>query len=101
MLEGKVVGADEARAKATATGKFDYDAPIAGLEVADRYTLKVRLKVPDLRFPYLLAMPGAAAIAREVVEMYGNDIGAHPIGTGPYMLGEYRRSHAARGGEGR
>ena len=92
MLEGKIVGADEARAKAAATGKFDYDAVIAGLEVADRYTLKIRLKVPDLRFPYLLAMPGAAAMAREVVETYGNDIGAHPVGTGPYMLGQYRRS---------
>ena len=92
MLEGKIVGADEARAKAATTGKFDYDAVIAGLEVADRYTLKIRLKVPDLRFPYLLAMPGAAAMAREVVETYGNDIGAHPVGTGPYMLGQYRRS---------
>src|SRR6185436_3126514 len=33
MLEGKIVGADEARAKADRTGKFDYDAPIPGLEV--------------------------------------------------------------------
>ena len=31
-------------------------------------------------------------MAREVVEAYGLDIGAHPVGTGPYMLGEYRRS---------
>ena len=38
------------------------------------------------------------AVAREVVEAYGRDIGAHPVGTGPYMLGEYRRSatHRAR-----
>ena len=47
---------------------------------------------PDLRFPYLLAVPNTAAMAREVVEAYGNDIGAHPVGTGPYMLGQYRRS---------
>jgi ABC-type transport system substrate-binding protein len=33
-----------------------------------------------------------AAQAREVVEAYGNDIGAHPVGTGPFKLGEYRRS---------
>jgi ABC-type transport system substrate-binding protein len=92
VLEGKVVGADEARAKAVTTGKFDYDAPIPGLEVVDRYTLKIRLKAPDLRFPYLLAMPSTAAMAREVVEAYGNDIGAHPVGTGPYILGQYRRS---------
>jgi ABC-type transport system substrate-binding protein len=74
------------------TGKFDYDAPIAGLEVVDRYTLKIHLKSPDLRFLYVLAVNNTAAMAREVVEAYGNDIGAHPVGTGPYMLGQYKRS---------
>ena len=37
-------------------------------------------------------MPNTAAVAREVVEAYGLDFGAHPVGTGPYMLGEYKRS---------
>ncbi len=92
LVEGKVVGSDEARAKATKTGKFDYDAPFPGLEVVDRYTLKIRLKEPDLRFIYALAVPNTAAIAREVVEASGLDFGAHPVGTGPYMLGEYKRS---------
>ena len=92
MIEGKLLGGDEARAKAAKTGRFDYDAPIAGLEVVDRYTLRIRLVSPDLRFPYVLAVPNMAAQAREVVEAYGSDIGAHPVGTGPYMLGEYQRS---------
>ena len=93
MLEGKLQGGDEARAYATKSGRFDYDAPIAGLEVVDRYTLRIRLNAPDLRFPYVLALQNVAAQAREVVEAYGADIGAHPVGTGPYMLGEYRRSN--------
>jgi ABC-type transport system substrate-binding protein len=92
LLEGKILGADEARAAAGRTGRFDYDAPIAGIEVVDRYTLKIRLKQPDLRFLYALAIPNTAAVAREVVDAYGRDFGAHPVGTGPYMLGEYRRS---------
>jgi ABC-type transport system substrate-binding protein len=92
LLDGKVVGATEAREKAEKSGKFDYDAALPGLEVVDRYTLRIRLTAPDLRFPYLLAVPNMAAQAREVVEAYGADIGAHPVGTGPYMLGEYRRS---------
>ncbi len=92
MLEGKILGGDEAREKAGKTGKFDYDAPIAGLEVVDRYTLKIHLKSPDLRFLYVLAVPNTAAMAREIVEAYGNDIGAHPVGTGPYVLGQYKRS---------
>ena len=92
LIEGKVIGADEHRAKALKAGKFDYDAPIPGLEVVDRYTLRIRLKQPDLRFLYAFAVPNTAAVAREVVEVYGADFGAHPVGTGPYMLGEYRRS---------
>ena len=93
LLEGKIVGADEVReqgaaspASSTTTRRF------AGLEVVDRYTLRIRLKQPDLRFLYVLAVPNTAAVAREVVEAYGLDIGAHPVGTGAYVLGEYRRS---------
>ncbi len=92
MLERKIVGLDDLRAKALKSGKFDYDAPVAGLTVVDRHTLKIRLNEADLRFLYVLAVPNTAAMAREVVEAYGNDIGAHPVGTGPFMLGQYKRS---------
>ncbi|MET0917888.1 MAG: ABC transporter substrate-binding protein [Burkholderiales bacterium] len=92
LVDGKIVGANEAWEKATKTGRFDYDTPIAGLEVVDRYTLRIRLVQPDLRFLYALAVPNTAAVAREVVEAYGLDFGAHPVGTGPYQLGEYKRS---------
>jgi len=92
MLEGKIAGLDDVRQRAVKTGKFDYDAPVAGLTVVDRYTLKIRLNAADLRFLYVLAVPNTAAVAREVVEAYGNDFGAHPVGTGPYMLGQYKRS---------
>jgi oligopeptide transport system substrate-binding protein len=92
LLEGKLVGGDEAQERARKTGKFDYDSPLPGLEVVDRYTLKIRLKAPDYRFAYVLAVPNLAAIAREVVEAHGQDIGAHPVGTGPYRIAEYKRS---------
>jgi len=92
LVDGKIVGANEAWEKASKTGRFDYEAPIAGLEVVDRYTLRIRLVQPDLRFLYALAVPNTAAVAREVVETYGLDFGAHPVGTGPYQLGEYKRS---------
>jgi ABC-type transport system substrate-binding protein len=92
LLDGKVVGAHEAIAKAEKAGRFDYDAPIAGLELVDRYTLRIRLVQPDLRFAYTLAIQNVAAQAREVVEAYGADIGAHPVGSGPYKLGDYRRN---------
>ncbi len=72
---------------------FDYDRPVEGLRALDRYTLRITLGVPDRRFIYLLAdaqMMGA--VAREVVEHYGDDIGAHPVGTGAFRLKVWRRS---------
>ena len=93
LMEGKLVGGDELLAAAKKTGKLDYDAPVAGLEIVDRYTLRIRLKQPDYTFLYVLAMPATAAVAREVIEAYGIDSGAHPVGTGPYLLREYQRSH--------
>ena len=93
LVEGKLVGGDELLAAAKGNGKFNYDTPIKGLEVVDRYTLRIRLKEPDYTFPYILAMPATAAVAREIAEAYGLDVGAHPVGTGPYLLSEYQRSH--------
>jgi ABC-type transport system substrate-binding protein len=93
IVDGKLVGADALHAGPKGNGKFDYDTPIAGLEVVDRYTLRIRLTKPDYNFPYILAMPAAAAVPREVVEAYGIDFGAHPVGTGPYLLREYQRSN--------
>ena len=92
LIEGKLVGGNEAQARARTSGRFNYDAPFPGLEVVDRYTLRIRLVAPDLRFPYVLAVPNMAPMAREVVERYGRDVGAHPVGTGPFRLGEYKRS---------
>ncbi|MCZ2134130.1 MAG: ABC transporter substrate-binding protein [Burkholderiales bacterium] len=94
LLEGKIVGGDAARAAAIKSGRFDYDAPMAGLEVLDRYTLRIRLTSPDYNFGWLLAMPSTGAVAREVIEHYGPEIGSHPVGTGPWQLArdEYKRA---------
>ena len=45
------------------------------------------------RLAYLLADPTVAgAQAREVVQHYGERIGEHPVGTGPFRLKSWRRS---------
>jgi oligopeptide transport system substrate-binding protein len=92
LLEGKVVGADELAQDAKRTGKFDYDRPIEGLQAPSRYELRLKLLEPDYNMLYILTMPATAAMAREVVEYYGEAIAEHPVGTGPYKLGQWRRS---------
>ena len=92
LFEGKIAGLDELAALAKKTGRFNYDAKIAGLEVADRYTLRVRLNQTDFNFSHVLAFPLAGAVAREVIEAYGDDTNSHPVGTGPFLLKSYVRS---------
>jgi ABC-type transport system substrate-binding protein len=92
LIEGRVAGVEEAIGRAKKAGRFDYDAPLPGIEVLDRYTLRIRLQKPDYNFLYILAMANLGAQAREVVEKYGDDIGAHPVGTGPFRLAEWKRS---------
>jgi ABC-type transport system substrate-binding protein len=95
LVEGKIAGLDEQAATAKKSGRFDYDAKIAGLEAVDRYTLRIHLKVPDYNLPYVLAHEPSAAVAREVIEAYADESGramANPVGTGPYMLKQWVRS---------
>jgi len=92
LVEDRIVGIRDAAKQAKAAGKFDYDARIPGVEVVDRYTLRIRLEKPDYNFMYILAMPQLGGQAREVVEKYGDDIGAHPVGTGAFRLAQWRRA---------
>jgi ABC-type transport system substrate-binding protein len=71
---------------------FEYDTEVEGVRALDRYTLRIHLGVPDPRFVYRLADPsGMGAVAREVVEHYGKEIGAHPVGTGAFRLKSWTR----------
>ena len=90
----KLPGLSELRERATQSRQpFDYDTQVEGVRALDRYTLRVTLGVPDPRFIYTLAAPQTlGAVAREVVEFYGDDIGAHPVGTGAFRLKSWRRA---------
>jgi oligopeptide transport system substrate-binding protein len=96
LLEHRIVGLDDAAAKAKASGRFDYDAEIQGLRATDRYTLRVELISPDYTFLEILDSASLRAVAREVIEKYGDSSGRameHPVGTGPYRLKERQAGH--------
>jgi ABC-type transport system substrate-binding protein len=88
-----VVGMQALRAAALKNGHFDYDSSVEGLKTLDRYTFQITLSVPSPRFLLNLADGSVmGAVAREVVEKYGDGIMAHPVGTGPFRLVQWRRS---------
>jgi ABC-type transport system substrate-binding protein len=89
-----IIGLNELREAALKSKKpFDYDAKVDGLQAIDRYMLRVRLRESRPRHLYTWAARDIlGAVAREVVEAYGDDIMAHPVGTGPFRLTQWRRS---------
>ncbi|MGE5160677.1 MAG: ABC transporter substrate-binding protein [Betaproteobacteria bacterium] len=89
----RILGLDEARQRALKGLPFDYAAPIEGLRALDRYTLQIRLAEPAPRFVNTLTLATPlGAVAREVVEAYGDRIMEHPVGTGPFRLAHWTRT---------
>jgi oligopeptide transport system substrate-binding protein len=94
LLQGKIVGLDALGEQARKSGRFDYDARVAGLELVDPYTLRIHLTQTDFNLGMILAHEPTVAVAREVIEAYGDMKGAapgKPVGTGYYKLAQWVR----------
>ena len=94
LEEEKLIGMEALRQDAEKPGaSFNYDKEVEGIRALDRYTLQFKMQETRPRFIYALADAGAfGAVAREVVEKYGDKIMEHPVGTGPFKLDQWTRS---------
>jgi ABC-type transport system substrate-binding protein len=92
VFEDKVIG-DAALRDSARADKFNIDLGVEGMRAIDRYTLQIRLKEADANFLFLMAMPATGAVAREVIDAYPGQAASHPVGTGPFTLGEWQRSY--------
>ena len=94
LFENNLVGLDDVLARTRASGLFDYDAKIDGLQTLDRFTLRIRFKQPYHGFAWWLTTAPMAAVAREVVDAYkdaSNRVMENPVGTGAYRLKRWTR----------
>ena len=68
----------------------DLTAKIPGFVAVDPATLQIRLRQPYPQLIWVLTMPYAFVIPHEAVEHYGVEFRRHPVGTGPYVLKDWR-----------
>ncbi len=91
----KILGLSELRREVLKNKTpFPYEREVEGLRALDRYTVQVKLAEPSPRFHQEVMTDAGnfGALAREVVEAYGDKIMEHPVGTGPFRLAQWRRS---------
>ena len=79
-------------------GKFQHAyfflGKLASIQTPDKYTVVFKTKEPYAPFLNYIANPWTVIVAREVVEKHG-DLQRHAIGTGPFVMQEYRREQEA------
>jgi oligopeptide transport system substrate-binding protein len=93
LLDDRISGLNEWRAKNAPLEATNYDEAIEGLKKIDDYTLQVKLKRPYPQFLYALAMPYTFIVAREAVEFFGKEFLNHPVGTGAFILPKFDQSN--------
>jgi peptide/nickel transport system substrate-binding protein len=63
---------------------------VAGIRPVNDHTLIIRLQKPFGPFLSLLSMTTAYVVPREEVEKLGPDFGSHIVGSGPYLLADWK-----------
>lgn len=59
---------------------------VAKIEVVDPYTLHFTLEKPNSLMIYTFATSNGRILSPAAIEKYGEDVGRHPVGTGPYQF---------------
>ena len=93
LFRNRIVGLDAFREATLKEPGREVNRPIEGLQAPDERTLVITLTQPYPQFLYVLAMHYAAAIPREAVDYYGDRLGQHPVGTGPFQLVSWDRNY--------
>ncbi len=92
-FDQRIQGLNEFRQASRESVVTDYARPVSGLEIVDRYTLRIHLTQPYPQLLWVLALHYGSVVAREAVDFYGERFGQHPVGTGPYRLEQWNPNY--------
>lgn len=66
---------------------------VEGIAVIDDATIRITLEKPFGPFLWILTMPNAYVVPEEEIVKWGKDFSQHVVGTGPFMLKEWRQDY--------
>jgi oligopeptide transport system substrate-binding protein len=89
LWQGRIVGLDEWKEDGA-----DYAREVPGLRALDDRTVQIQLISPFPQLPHTLAQGFSAIVPHEAVNAYGQEFAVHPVGSGPYRLGEFNSARA-------
>ena len=88
LLENKIKGAkkfhDRSRTKMAKSG-------VSGIKIINDSTVQIELVEAFSGFEKIMSHNSLSIVAKEAIEMYGNSIYQHPVGTGPFILDEFTK----------
>jgi ABC-type transport system substrate-binding protein len=70
------------------------NAGVSGIQIVNDHILTIKLQKPFGPFLSLLAMTTAYVVPKEAVQRLGLDFGTHPIGSGPFVLSEWKHDQS-------
>ena len=96
ILRGYIQGMDEFREQSSEVEAGDmapYERGVPGLHAPDDRTVVFRLTKPYPRLLHVLAMPYCSVVSARAAAHYGGGVYTHPVGSGPYLLEQWRRNY--------
>ena len=81
LWQDRIKGLDQWKAQGS-----NYENEVAGIRALDDYTIEITLTQAFPQFVHTLTQGYAAIVPREAVEIYGQSMSNHPVGSGPFKL---------------
>jgi oligopeptide transport system substrate-binding protein len=92
LFDNKIVGLNDFRKAVDNDLSVFFNHQVEGLKAPDDHTLVIQLTKPYPQLLFALAMAFTTPIPEEVIKYKKNDLSQGSVGTGPFILKEWKKS---------
>ena len=81
LWQNRIEGLDEWKSRGS-----NYDNEISGLRALDDHTIQITLTRPFPQLLHTLTQGYSSVVPQEAIDLYGQQLSSHPVGSGPYQM---------------